>query len=190
MKTTFLISAFTILNLNAFAQGFGDIVFANSSANPVFLCDGSLVPRAASGGTYLVELLSAPDGADFRAATRAGGTATFNSARDGIFLGGGRTVPTTVDGGFAQFQVRVLDSRAGARYEEALVLGDLRYQLGESPIFIRNTRDPLAIPPLGATAAPLIMPSFAIGVPGCPEPSTYTLALLAAGALWLLRRKK
>jgi len=188
---TLFTTALTILNLNAFAQGVGSVNFANGPANRVFQGDGTPVPRAVDGGSYLAELLSALDGAHFATATRQGLTTTFHGPVAGVFNGGGRTVPTTQNGGFGQFQVRVWDTRAGATYEQARTSVDSRYCVGESPVFRIDTADASAVPP--PPPAPLNMPSFIminLGGPPCPEPSTYALALLGAGALWLLRRKR
>jgi len=191
-----LITTLTILNRNAFAQGFGVVYFGNTSTNRVFLSDGTTpVPRQADGGTYVAELLSALDGADFSTAVRQGLPTTFNTPQAGVFLAlnGVLTVPTTINGGFGQFRVRVWDTRGGATYEDALANFDprLRDQLGQSPIFRTDTADPTQVPL--PTPAALRMPSFHLSPDGSasvPEPSTYALFLLGAGALWFFRRRK
>src|SRR5687767_11201057 len=118
MKKAIVISALTVLaSASVFAQGVGSVNFANAAATRVNLASGAGVPTAASGGTYVAELLSALDGVDFATASRQGQTTTFNAPQAGTFLGGGRTVPTTANGGFGQFQVRVRDTRSAATYE-------------------------------------------------------------------------
>ena len=181
-----LITTLTLFNLNAFAQGLGGIRFANTTSNRVFLCDGTPVPRASDGGTYLAELLYALDGADFATATRTGLPTTFNTPEAGVFQDAGRIVLATQNGGFGQFQVRVWDTRGGLTYEAVLASNDPLYWAGASPIFRRDMADP-TMPPL---LEPLHMPSFTVGPVDCiPEPSTYALFALGAGALWFFRRR-
>lgn len=186
MKKAIVISALTVLaSASVFAQGIGSVSFGNATGNPVRLMDGTLVPRAAAGGTYFAELLSALDGADFSTATRQGATSTFNSPNAGVFLGGGRTVPTTQNGGIGQFMVRVWDTRGGATYDIAKNnFGG--FQFGSTAVFTVDTADASAIPT--PTAANLGMPSFNLTI--VPEPSVIGLGLLGAGALLLLRRRK
>lgn len=185
MKKAIVISALTILaSASVFAQGLGSVNFANAAANPVRLLDGTLVPRAAAGGTYFAELLSALDGADFATASRQGVTTTFNSPTAGVFLGGGRTVPTTANGGFGQFMVRVWDTRGGATFDLARQSTG-GFQYGDSGVFRVDTADPTTVPP--ATPVALGMPAFNLIV---PEPSVIGLGLLGASALLLLRRRK
>jgi hypothetical protein len=186
MKKAIVISALTILtSASVFAQGIGSVNFANAAANPVRLMDGTLVPRAAAGGTYFAELLSALDGADFATASRQGLTTTFNSPAAGVFLGGGRTVPTAQNGGFGQFMVRVWDTRGGATYDLARQATG-GFQFGDSGVFRTDTSDASIVPP--PLAAPLGMPAFSLSI--IPEPSVIGLGLLGAGALLLLRRRK
>jgi len=186
MKKAIVISALTILaGASVFAQGIGSVSFGNTSGNPVRLLDGTLVPRAAAGGTYYAELMSALDGADFATASRQGATTTFNSPQAGVFLGGGRTVPTTQNGGIGQFMVRVWDTRGGATYDLAKNnFGG--FQFGNTGVFNVDTADAAAIPI--PTAANMNMPTFNLTI--VPEPSVIGLGLLGAGALLLLRRRK
>jgi hypothetical protein len=184
MKKAIVISALTVLaGASVFAQGIGSVSFGNSTINPVRLADGTLVPRAAAGGTYYAELLSALEQADFSTASRQGLTSTFNSPTAGVFLGGGRTVPTLVNGGIGQFMVRVWDTRGGATYDLARQ-NTGGFQFGNSGVFNVDTADAAAIP----TPSPvnLNMPTFSL----VPEPSVIGLGLLGAGALLLLRRRK
>ena len=186
MKKAIVISALTVLaSASVFAQGIGSVSFGNSSVNPVRLMDGTLVPRAAAGGTYFAELLSALDGADFATASRQGATSTFNSPTAGVFLGGGRTVPTTANGGVGQFMVRVWDTRGGATYDLAR-FNTGGFQFGNSGVFNVDTADAAAVPT--PTPANLNMPTFNLTI--VPEPSVIGLGLLGAGALLLLRRRK
>jgi hypothetical protein len=186
MKKAIVISALTVLvSASVFAQGLGSVNFGNAAANRVFLMDQTTpVPRAALGGTYFAELLSALDGADFSTATRQGASSTFNTPSAGVFNGGGRTVPTTANGGFGQFMVRVWDTRGGATYDLARQ-NTGGFQFGDSGVFRQDTSDPTTVPP--GTPATLTMPSFSLTV---PEPSVVGLGLLGAGALLLLRRRK
>jgi hypothetical protein len=187
MKKAIVISALTVLvSASVFAQGIGSVSFGNALANPVRLMDGvTLVPRAAAGGTYFAELMSALDGADFATASRQGLSTTFNSPQAGVFLGGGRTVPTTANGGFGQFMVRVWDTRGGATYDLARQ-NTGGFQFGDSGVFRTDTADAAAVPI--PTPAPLGMPAFNLTI--IPEPSVIGLGLLGAGALLLLRRRK
>ena len=187
MKKAIVISALTVLaSASVFAQGLGTINFANAAVNRVSLAGGAAgVPTAASGGTYLAELLSAIEGTDFSTASRQGLTTTFNTPSAGVFNASTRTVPTAQNGGNGQFMVRVWDTRAGSTYELAWASQDSRYQAGNSGVFIRDTADPT--PPAGTPTA-LNMPAFSLTV--IPEPSVIGLGLLGASALLLLRRRK
>ena len=192
------------VTLNALGQGY--LSFANTSATRVFLQDGTPVPNVIQGGTYLAELLYAPDGSPTdpgifgQIATRVGATTTFNTPTAGVFIGGARSVTSiTPPGGYGLFQVRVWDSRAGSTYNQALVtgVGDVcnPFQLGYSPVLRVDTADYTASPI--PAPAPLGMPSFSLmgGLspppPWCvPEPSTIGLGVLCGAALLMFRRRK
>lgn len=192
MKKMLLISALAVIaTLSSYGQG--SVNFANTSTQPIRLSTGAAVPTALSGGTYVAELLYAPDGGSTDAdafgasAIRVGGTATFATPTAGVFNGGGRTITQiTPAGGFGLFQVRVWNSQAGATYDAHKANSSTAFELGYSGVIRVDTADPTTTPP--GTPAALGMTTF--NLRPVPEPSVIGLGLLGAGALLMLRRRK
>jgi hypothetical protein len=192
MKKTLLIAAVAALaTVSAFGQG--AVVFANSSAKPVYMADGvTPVPRGSvTTGPYLAELWAANDfaGGDQQAAfdlvaTKIGTHAGFTTPTAGVFSGGNRTVNAiSPAGGMGLFQIRVWEYSRGATYDEAVRSG--QGLAGQSIIFRSDTGGPAPETPVPLAGA--FVP-FQLSI--IPEPSIIGLGLLGAGTLLLLRRRK
>jgi uncharacterized protein (TIGR03382 family) len=174
----------------------GTLVFANSTAKPVTMPDGSLVPRGTTTGPFLAELWAANDfvGGDQQfafdlVATKIGQPAGFATPVDGVFSGGGRTVNSiSPAGGTGLFQVRVWETAYGTTYAEA-VANPAAFgvgRAGQSVIFRSDTDDP-ADPAPRPSLNDAFVP-FQLSI--IPEPPAIALGLLGASALLLLRRRK
>jgi hypothetical protein len=178
----------------AFAQGvvnFNNNQLPTGGTNPDRLVrniDNSpaLGSDFASPATLVAQLYWSTDGGNsFTAHTAA--AARFRPAGvnpAGTWVGGNRTLPAGVGGvgTTIQLQVRAWDSAGGTlTYDQAVAQGRLR---GVSQTF--NYQQVLSAPP---AAADTWMTQFA-GFTLVPEPSVIGLAVVGAGALFMLRRRK
>ncbi len=180
MKKLIAVVGMVAVGLSAYGQG--SILFNNVGPGftaPVSQLDGTLVP---AGAGFTAELLA---GADASSLTAISGTTTFIQA--GYFLGGQRVLPGLAPGSQPFFQVQVWENLGGtvASYGDAAGAGA---QYGQSTVFqLGGTAvlgNPTGQPPVPAPAL-VGMTAFSL----VPEPATYALLALGAGALFLRRRK-
>ncbi len=177
MKKLIAVLGMVAVGLSTYGQG--SILFNNVGpglAAPVTQFDGTLVP---AGTGFTVELLA---GADANSLAAVSGTTTFIAP--GSFIGGERVLPGLVPGSKPFFQVQVWENLGGT----VTVYGDAAgagAQFGQSAVFqLGGTAvlgNPTSDPPVPALAL--------IGMTRLPEPGTYALLALGAGALFLRRRK-
>lgn len=179
----------------------GTLSFQNGSSSRVCLHPGDQwVP---AGSTFLAELMYAPDGtsADLfdAVAVRLGAPASFTFP--GIFIGGTRTAPIVVPGGFGLFEVRVWEAAYGTDYRSAAA-SQIPARIGKSEILRIDTDDPTAHAGGEDTEThgfptSLIhggLRTFTVGYPETgpcviPEPSTIALGLLGLATLFLVRSR-
>lgn len=161
----------------------GTITFSGITVrNP----DSSLVT---SNQGYLGELVFAPDGStdQFDAlAVRLGTIGAVGAPLAGRITGGTRTAPTTTPGGFGLFQVRVWRGSDGPDWRAVVATGNPNFLVTESPIVRIDTGDPTTVPP----GTPTPFPTMTLTLHPVPEPSVIALAVLGAGALFMLRRRR
>jgi hypothetical protein len=177
-----------------FAQGI--VNFNNNNLSPTTQIPDRLVHNvggapllgsdAASPASFVAQLYWSTDGgSSFTAHTAAAARfrpAGLNPA--GTWLGGNRTLPAGVGGvgTTVTLQVRAWDSVGGTlTWDQAVAQGRLR---GSSTPFAYNQ---IASVPPGASD--IWMQQFA-GFELVPEPSVIGLAMVGAGALFMLRRRK
>lgn len=169
--------------LGAFAQG--TINFANNSSNLVTTNNGT-VGNAAVGfltfGLYGNVQGSSSNSLVLLATTGVGPVA-------GRFNGGAKTNTFIAGGAIGTFQIRAW-SGGFASYELALQNGTASTLVGASPIWEQATGNPN--PPATAPASFVFGPGGFTGftVVPVPEPSTYALMGLAAGSIWMIRRRR
>lgn len=185
MKKLLLVAACTVASLAALAQG--TVNFNNSPATvggsgaPIFDADGTT--RLA--GTGFLAILYAGPAAN--ALAPIGATLSFRTgAGAGFFNTTGqdtsRAIPTVALGAVATIQVRAWDNSSGlyATWDAASAAGA---KVGQSAIFTVKT---------GGDGSPPALPANLVGLTSfnlVPEPATYALLALGAGALLLRRRK-
>lgn len=164
------------------AYGQGSILFNNVGTgvnSPVRDSADALIP---AGPDFTVELLA---GADAGSLAPVSGTTTFIAP--GTFLGSQRILDGLAPGSFPFFEVRVWQNQGGTIQSYAAAQG-AGVEFGSSGAFqLANATglgNPGGTPP---TPAPALvgMPTFSL----VPEPSTFALLALGAGALFLRRRK-
>ena len=177
-----------------FAQGI--VNFNNNNLSPTTQIPDRLVHNvggapllgsdAASPASFVAQLYWSTDGgSSFTAHTAAAARfrpAGLNPA--GTWLGGNRTLPAGVGGvgTTVTLQVRAWDSVGGTvTWDQAVAQGRLR---GSSTPFAYNQI--VGVPP---GASDIWMQNFA-GFSLVPEPSVIGLAMVGAGALFMLRRRK
>lgn len=177
----------------AFAQGvvnFNNNQLPTGGANPDRLVrngDGSpaLGSDFAAPASLVAQLYWSTDGGNsFTAHTAA--AARFRPAGvnpAGTWVGGNRTLPAGVGGvgTTIQLQVRAWDSAGGTlTFDQAVAQGRLR---GSSTF---NYTQALSTPPAAADTWMMNFQGFTL----VPEPSVIGLAMVGAGALFMLRRRK
>jgi hypothetical protein len=177
-----------------FAQGI--VNFNNNNLSPTATIPDRLVrdsggapllgSDAASPASFVAQLYWSTDGgSSFTAHTATAARfrpAGLNPA--GTWLGGNRTLPAGVGGvgTTVTLQVRAWDSVGGTlTWDQAAAQGRLR---GSSAPFAYNQI--VSVPP---GASDIWMVNFA-GFSLVPEPSVIGLAMVGAGALFMLRRRK
>jgi hypothetical protein len=178
----------------AFAQG---VVFFNNNNLPSTTAHPDRLMRNTDGSPLLGSAFTEP--ATFVAqlywSTDGGNSLTAHTAAParfrppgvnppGTWVGGNRTLPAGVGGVGVPvtLQVRVWDSAGGTlNYDQAVAQGRF---WGDSPFF--NYTQTLSTPPAAADTWMLNFDGFA----WVPEPSVVGLALVGAGALFLLRFRK
>jgi hypothetical protein len=174
----------------AFAQG--TVFFNNNNLtlpeDAVRAGDGSLLlgSEFTSPATYVAQLYWSTDGGtSFTAHTGAASRfrpAGVNPA--GTWVGGNRTLPAGVGGvgNPVTLQVRAWDSAGGTlTYDQAIAQGRA---YGSSANFIYTQA--LSVPPAAADTWMVNFQGFSL----VPEPSVIGLAMVGAGALFMLRRRK
>jgi hypothetical protein len=192
MKKLILFLVLLAGTTGALAQGIVSFSNSNLSEPPdrtVYTPDGVtplLGSEAASPASYVAQLYWSTDGGNsFTAHTAA--PARFRPAGlnpPGTWLGGNRTLPAGVGGvgTTVVLQVRAWDSVGGTlNYDQARAGGRL---WGNSAAF--NYNQIISTPP---GASDIWMHNFA-SFSLVPEPSIIGLAMVGAGALFLLRRRK
>ena len=173
-----LIALVGIVAVSMSAYGQGSINFVNAGPGfqaPVSQFDGSPIPV---GNGFTAELLGGVDAGSLVAIAPT----SVNWISLGFFNGGIRTVEGVAPGSTAFLQVQVWENAGGtiASYAEAQGAG---VQYGASDVWqsaALGGGSPPAAPPtlVGMTSFSLL-----------PEPSTFALLALGAGALFLRRRK-
>lgn len=179
MKRTLLIAALLLATATAMAQG--TVTFRNKATTagvnaPVLdTATGSPVTS-----TFLAQLYA---GATETSLAPVGAAVNFAGTL-GYFSGGERRIEGIAAGGAAFLQVKAWDSAGGASFE---AVDNTKFKVGSSTVFkLDKTGNPLDNPP--GTPVDLVgLTSFSVAV--VPEPSTIALGALAAGALFLFRRK-
>lgn len=185
MKKLLLVAACTVASLAALAQG--TVNFNNSpsaiggAGAPISDIDG--VTKLA-GTTFMAVLYAGPSAG---ALAPIGATLTFRTgAGAGFFNTTGqdtsRIIGTVAPGAVATIQVRAWENTSGAitSWDLATAAG---VKTGQSAIFTVTT---------GGVGSPPSLPANLVGLTSfslVPEPATYALLALGAGALLLRRRK-
>jgi len=186
MKKLLTASAITcLLAVSAFAQGTVD--FRNRIAGtldvPVFDVGGT---TKLAGANFTVNLwYSATLAGTYTMLDPLGAGAMRTGAGAGYWTYGAdfaRTIPGIAPGATAYIQVRVWDSTSGATYDAAVTAGG---KVGQSTAFSVV---------LGNVGSPPSVPAYMLGFTGLtmtqvPEPATFALLALGAGALLIRRRK-
>jgi len=181
MRKLLVVAACTMASLAAVAQGtlnFSNLPGTVSPAGaPIFNVDGT---TKLAGAGYLCAIYAGPSAGSLVA---IGATLPFRTGAGAGFLdtssGSARTVPTVAPGGTAFVQVKAWDSTF-ATYDAALAAGG---KYGASSVFQVVT---------GGSGTPPSLPSNLVGLTSfnlVPEPATYALLALGAGALLIRRRK-
>jgi len=183
MKKLLLVAACTVASLAALAQG--TVNFNNSPGSvggtgaPIFADDG--VTKLAGTG-FMAILYAGPDAGSLTAigsavAFRTGAGAGFLTTADPA-----RTIATVAPGAVAQIQVRAWENTSGTITSwDLAVAGGVK--TGMSTIFAVTT---------GGAGSPPSLPANLVGLTSfnlVPEPATYALLALGAGALLIRRRK-
>ena len=176
---------------NAFAQGIGALDFMNVGVTPdrLIYVDQYMGPDKASGTGYKIALYWGPSGTtDENALVQAGAAAVFlNPPGEGQFNGGGRTLSGLSEGGaVVALQARAWDVSTGATWEDAMA--NPAGRTGKGAVFEMKLKDPSdpfePLPRVGYAPGWL---GFAIAV---PEPSTWALAALGVGGLFMFVRRR
>jgi hypothetical protein len=167
MKLLALLLAAALAPLGAAAAD-GFVRLSNyPSNNPIFSTQNFRLPVAGS----FVQVLGGPPGGNLQVLSSSTGQTVFTLTEPGFFDAGFGTVPGVAEGAGGHFQLRAwtgaLDFLSG-------------WPIGQSTIFSN---------PTGTAAQPAILetPSFVMCY-DCPEPETWALGLLGAGALLAWRR--
>lgn len=182
MRKLLIVAACTMASLASLAQGtlnFSNLPGTVSPAGaPIFDADGT---TKLAGAGFLAALYAGPSAGSLVA---IGATLPFRSGAGAGFLdtssGSARTVPTVAPGVAAFVQVVAWDASAGATYEAAVAAGGKH---GSSSVFQVTT---------GGAGTPPGLPANLVGLTSfnlVPEPATYALLALGAGALLIRRRK-
>src|SRR5262245_13663863 len=112
MKTFSIVLLMFGCAIPSFAQG--TVGFANGSSSRVY----NALTGTAAGNNIRVALYYAEDGVTNESAfVQIGLSVPLTS---GVIIGGTRTVPTPVPGGWAMIQIRAFEAAYGATYEEAI----------------------------------------------------------------------
>jgi hypothetical protein len=171
------------LSVGAFAQG--TVIFNNSpgaiggSGAPIYNIDG-VTPL---DGNYLAILFAGPDAGSMEPIGLAlpfrtgAGQGFFNTAGQDTT----RVIPSVLPGAQATIVVKAWEAAGGTTFDQARLGG---YAYGESAAFSVTT---------GGAGEPPSLPQPLVGLTSfslVPEPSTYALLALGAGALMLIRRRK
>jgi hypothetical protein len=127
--------------------------------------------------TWVAQLYYGANAGSLAAHTAAPSRFSPTASGAGTWIGGDRTLTGFAPGQTVAMQVVVWDMRSGSTYENAALRGASRAFTYTVPV------DPLAPP------AAYFMEGFG-GFNFIPEPSVTGLALVGAGALFMLRRRK
>lgn len=166
----------SLIGVSMYGQGTIDFKNLAPGLNaPVFLANGTT--KAPAGSAYTVELLAG------LTAGSLSPVATASFAAPGIFLGGIKPLTGIAANQLPFFQVRAWDNASGTITSYANALNR-----GESAIWQLPASAPLGDPSASPPRPPpglQGMTSFSI----VPEPATFALLALGAGALLIRRRK-
>jgi len=177
MKKLIALVGIVAVSMSAYGQGL--ITFANLGAGwtaPISQQDGSPIPV---GNGFTAELLAGADAGSLVAVAPT----SVNWVSPGFFNGGVLTIAGSAPLSTPSLQVQVWENAGGtiASFAAAQAAG---VQYGASDIWTAA--------PLGGAGTPPGPPSNMIGMSSfslVPEPSTFALLALGAGALFLRRRK-
>jgi hypothetical protein len=187
MKKAALVAlAITAVTVSTLAQGtidFNTRNLANGVDAKVFMADGT---TGLGGSGWTAQLFSGPAGAAAADLVAIPGTADFrtSAAGAGYINPIGTVVAAQAGGSAAAVQLRVWDNAGGTVTSWDNAVGVVT--AGSSDIITITLGDPSAQPPTPA-AALAGLASFSVVV--IPEPSTFALLALGAGALFFRRRK-
>ena len=193
MKKLILLGACICSSLNLQAQG--TVNFGNNVASAV--TNAVTGARLVAGNMFTAQLWYAPDrgSSPTEREMQPLGATTGISPLPGLITGGTRTTPnSTAPGGFAWFQIRILETAYGPTWDEAITrsLNGRLAIVGTSNIIKVKTGDPTAIPPGlpgSLAAAGLSFLCFGPPITCIPEPSVISSCLLGMAACFALRRR-
>jgi hypothetical protein len=164
------------VNFNNRVTGVGGVVA------PIYGVDGV---TGLAGDAYTAQLFGGPEGTAVDSLTPLTPVTVFRTGAAAGFVVSGNVVSVTgvAGGATATLQLRAWDNQGGTltEFDAAQAAGAA---WGASTPFDIVTGNPDAVPP-GVPAVMTGLTSFAL----VPEPSTFALLALGAGALFLRRRK-
>ena len=180
----YLLVAFALGLFPFLAIGQGTVNFGSTDMAHRVLRDDGVTPP---GPGFSAALYWAPVGSPESAMLQLGAITSVTGGTGFLVAGGTRTTgPGTPEGQDAMFQIRAWNG-GFATFEEAVVNAPVGFLWGKTNPFMNPTGAPNATPPtppafLSGWTTPLIV--------SIPEPSTFALIGLGAGAWLLLRSQK